>query len=146
MSVSTRFPVALHILISLTLRRGEWLSSDSLAWSVNTNPSMVRRIVSSLIQAGLVTSRVGIAGGSQLAVKPDRITLLDAYRAVKLKQRVGIHSPNPECPLGAILSEPLQAVLDETEDAVAAVLARTTIANISEVALERITGRSKPSS
>ena len=48
-------------------------------------------------------------------VKLGRITLLDVLHAVELKPSIGVHTPNLECPLGAVLGEPRQAVLDEAE-------------------------------
>jgi Rrf2 family protein len=135
--------VALHVLVALTLRRDEWMNSDSLGFSVDTKPSTIRRIVSALIRAGLVTSRAGVTGGAQLAVGPESITLLDVYRALKMEPRVGVHRPNAKCPLGAIVGAPIQDVLDETEGAVAAVLASKTIAELSDVALRRITAKRK---
>lgn len=143
MPQSTRFPVALHILISLTLRPDEWMNSESLAWSINTNASMVRRILSSLGRAGLVTSQAGISGGAKLALDPDRITLLDVYRAVHLKPKLGVHAPNEKCPLGAVLEEPLRAILDETDAAAERVLSEKTISEIAELARKRIVKRAR---
>ena len=143
MSQSTRFPVAVHILVALATKRTQWLNSESLAWSIGTNASMVRRILSALNRAGFVACQAGIAGGATLAMPPERITLLDVYQAVKLKSMIGVHTPNPECPMGAIIGEPLQAVLDETEEAVNRVLSGKTIAEVSKDAVERIVARAK---
>ena len=141
MSKSTRFPVAVHILVALVTKRTEWLNSESLAWSIGTNASMVRRILSALNRAGLVTCQAGIAGGAKLAMHPEQITLLDVYQAVKLKSNIGVHTPNPECPMGAIIREPLQVVLDETEEAVNQVLSGKTIAGVTEETVQRIIAR-----
>lgn len=138
MSQSTRFSVALHILIALTLRRGELLNSDELAWSVDTNPSMVRRILASLGRADLVSTRAGPAGGATIARNPKEITLLDVLRAVSLKPSSGIHVPNPECPLGAVLEEPLRSVLREAEKARERVLAQKTVFDVARIARRRI--------
>jgi len=78
-----------------------------------------------------------------IALDAERITLLDVYRAVKLKSNIGVHTPNPECPMGAIIAEPLQAVLDETEAAVNLVLSGNTIAKVSAETVERIIARRK---
>ncbi len=142
MPQSTRFPVAIHILIALTLRTDR-LNSEDLAWSVDTNPSMVRRILASLNRAGLVTSQAGAAGGATIAKDPRQITLLDVLQAVELKPSIGVHTPNPECPLGAILGEPLQAVLDEAEGAAEQVLAESTVYDVAQIAQRRIARRAK---
>ena len=122
MSQSTRFPVAVHILAALATKRTPWLNSESLAWSIGTNASLVRRILASLSKAGLVTSQSGISGGADLAKPADDITLLDVYEAVKLKSHLGVHVSNPKCPMGAVIGDPLQAILDEPEEAVRNVL------------------------
>ena len=140
MPQSTRFSVATHILVSLALRTDR-LNSEALAWSVDTNPSMVRRILASLNRAGLVASQTGAAGGVTIAKDPKRITLLDVLHAVELKPSIGVHTPNPECPLGAILGEPLQGVLDEAEAASEQVLAENTVYEVARVARRRIAER-----
>lgn len=137
MSRSTRFSVAIHILVALALRK-ERLNSDELAWSIDTNPSMVRRILGSLGKAGLVVSQAGPSGGAEIAKDARRISLLDVLRAVELKPSSGVHAPNPECPLGAVLDEPLCAVLGEAERASERVLAQKTIDDVARMARRRI--------
>lgn len=143
MSQSTRFSVAIHILVALTLRRGERLSSESLAWSIGTNASMVRRILSLLSKAGFVSSHAGQAGGTTLARNPKGIVLLDVLEAVELRPASGVHAPNPECPLGAVLEEPLNSVMREAEDAGERVLAGKTIYDVAQIAGRRITRRAR---
>jgi len=142
MAQSTRFSVSIHILVALALRT-ERLNSEALAWSIGTNPSMVRRILASLNRAGLVSSHAGPAGGAQLAKDARRISLLDVLQAVELKPPSGVHTPNPECPLGAVLDEPLAAVLDEAEDAAERVLAHKTVHEVAQLARRRIARRAK---
>ena len=45
MSISTKFPVAVHVLSVLALNRQTTVYSDFIAASVNTNPVVIRRIV-----------------------------------------------------------------------------------------------------
>ena len=136
MSRSTRFPVAIHILVALTLRGR--LNSDELAWSIGTNPSMVRRILASLSKAGLVVSQPGPSGGAELARDPRHVTLLEVLRAVELRPASGVHVPNPECPLGSVLEEPLCSVLRQAEEAAEGVLAAKNIHAVSRIARRRI--------
>ena len=132
MSQSTRFSVAIHILVALTLQRDERLNSKALAWSIDTNASMIRRILTSLGRAGLVSSQAGPAGGAVLAKNPKKITLLDILLAVELKPATGVHSPNSECPLGAVLEEPLSAILAEANKASESVLAQKSVHEIAK--------------
>lgn len=137
MSRNTQFPVALHILIALALRN-EILNSDELAWSIDTNASMVRRILAALNQAGLVESRSGPGGGVRLARAPGRISLLEVLEALEIRSTLAVHTPNPECPLGAVLGEPLAAVLEEADAAARRVLAGKTVRDVAGTAAARI--------
>lgn len=136
---SKRFSVAIHILVALTLRK-QRLSSEQLAWSIGTNPSMVRRILGMLTKAGLVSSHSGPAGGADLARDPRKVDLLQVLRAVELRPSTGVHSPNPKCPLGAVLAQPLGKVLQGAERASEEVLAQTTVHAVAQMARRRIVG------
>ena len=105
---------------------------------------MVRRILSALNRAGFVSCQAGIAGGATLAKHPEQITLLAVYQAVKLKSNVGVHTPNPECPMGAVIGDPLREILDETESAVSKVLSGKTIADFSQETVQRIIANRRP--
>ena len=80
--MNSRFAVAVHILTLLEQGGGEPMTSEHVAGSVNTNPSLVRRLLSSMARAGLTTSQFGAGGGALLARPADQITLGDVYRAV----------------------------------------------------------------
>ncbi len=144
MSQSTRFSVAIHILVALTLRKADRLTSEELAWSIDTNASMVRRILTSLNRAGLVSSHAGPAGGAVLDKDPKRISLLDVLLAVELKPSSGVHTPNPECPLGAVLEEPLCAVLTEAEKASQRVLSQKTVREVATTIGRRVGRTNEP--
>ncbi len=131
-SSSSRFAVAVHVLTLLAGAGDEPVKSDSVAASVNTNPVVIRRILCALGRAALVTSQSGAAGGSRLALRPDLITLCDIYRAVEGGDSFTLHRrrPSRRCVVGANIEEVLGGVLRETNAAVEAALARTTLADI----------------
>src|SRR5277367_4251746 len=79
---SSRFAVATHVLLALSLHRGERLSSAALATTVNTNPVVIRRLLGALQRAGLVETTAGKTGGTELSREPSAITLRDVYEAV----------------------------------------------------------------
>jgi Rrf2 family protein len=132
--MNTRFAVATHILTYLQTQRGEPAASDVIAASVNTNPSLIRRLLSQLAKAGLTTSQMGAGGGALLARPADAITLLDVYRAVDEEGVVfGLHAdPNPACPVGRNIQPVLKAQMQAAETAMLAQLAQTTIARMAE--------------
>ena len=138
---STRFSVAVHILVSLALSGR--LNSEELAWSIDTNASMVRRILASLKKSGLVDSRAGPDGGAEIARDPKRITLLEVLHAVELKPATGVHRPNRECPLGAVIDAPLAAVLAEADQASEQVLDQKTVHDVARTVRRRIVQRAR---
>lgn len=121
MHLSSRFPVAIQILIILAWVPDEVkVTSEILAKSVNTNPVLIRRIMGYLKRGDLITVPKGI-GGAKLTKDPDEITLLDVYKVVELteeNQLFGLHdSPNPYCPIGRKINSVLKPHLDTAREA-----------------------------
>src|SRR3954452_15669765 len=114
--LSSKLSVGIHVLTIFALKRGEPLTSEFLACSVNTNPVVVRRLLGSLRAAGLVESRTGVGGGWSLRGDPERIPLLDILRAVEPHDEpFALHhsEPNPECPCGLHIRGVLTDVYDK---------------------------------
>ena len=83
--IDVRFPTALQLMLNLALAHAEGvaqLSSTQLADALGTNPSLVRKLLSPLANAGLVRSSFGRDGGIRLERPADAITLRDIYSAV----------------------------------------------------------------
>lgn len=136
MSISTKFPVAVHVLSILSLNRQATIYSDYIAASVNTNPVVIRRIVGLLKKAGLVDSAPGM-GGITLLKEPQDITLYDIYNAVsaKDKQLFSLHQDtNPACIVGKNIQQSLVGVMRTAEEAMEDELKKTTLADtINEI-------------
>ncbi|KRN58048.1 Rrf2 family transcriptional regulator [Carnobacterium divergens] len=136
MSISTKFPVAVHVLSILSLNRQTTIYSDYIAASVNTNPVVIRRIVGLLKKAGLVDSAPGM-GGITLLKEPQEITLYDIYNAVSVKdkQLFSLHQDtNPECVVGKNIQQSLVGVMRTAEEAMEDELKKTTLADtINEI-------------
>ncbi|AVM72994.1 Rrf2 family transcriptional regulator [Magnetospirillum gryphiswaldense] len=132
MSKNCRFAVAVHTCTLLGMSDGQPLTSDWIAGSVNTNPVVIRRLLSSLAKAGLVTSIRGSNGGSVLAQLPEAITLLDIQRAVDEDTEPALHNqpPNQKCPVGRGIQPVLRRVIDRAEAAREAVLSTTLLAEV----------------
>lgn len=130
-NTSSRFAFAVHVLALLSLREGAPLSSDMIAGSVNTNPALIRRLLSMLAEAGLTTSQLGAGGGALLARAPDQITLLEVYRAVDDAQLFALHreEPNPACVVGRNIQGVLRGIIDEAQQAMEASLGARTLAD-----------------
>lgn len=131
MQLSSRFPVAVQMLIILAWCPAELkVTSDLMARSVNTNPALIRRIMGYLKRAELIDVAPG-AGGARLNRSPDRITLLDIYRAVELTEQdrlFGLHEcQNPRCPIGQRINRVLQPHLEAAREALEESLAGVTV-------------------
>jgi Rrf2 family protein len=121
--MSTRFAVAVHILAVLRYHQGSPISSELIAASVNTNPVVVRRILSQLKRAGLVEAQLGSGGGFLLAHEPEDINLEQVFRAVEEDWTFPTHREPPSCEclvgrnvvpvLETITARASQAMLDE---------------------------------
>jgi Rrf2 family protein len=83
MAVNTRFCTGIHTLILLAADPDVQQTSDEIAHKLNTNPVVIRRVLSLLRQAGLVSSQKGPSGGSRLAKPGKAIKLGDIYRALE---------------------------------------------------------------
>lgn len=108
---STKYSVSIHILCLIALKEEEPLTSEHIAGSVNTNPALVRRLMSSLKKAELIRAqtKVGVLG---LVNPPEEISLLQVFQAVEKEQNLfAIHSDaNPNCPVGARIGSALEFV------------------------------------
>lgn len=117
---NTRFATAIHIMTLLAKSPQEWLTSEWMAGSININPAVVRKEISVLREAGLITSRKGKEGGSQLSKGADSITISEIYSAVKNSEVLGKknNNPNPVCSVGREINNHLNDLLVETDQLV----------------------------
>lgn len=83
----------------LAYNKGEMMTSEELAAGIRTNPTVIRRLVSKLVDAGLLLSFKGKAGGIKLAKNPKEISLRDVYVAVSDKTLIAspLKDPNKNC-------------------------------------------------
>ena len=136
----TRLAVAAYILAILSLLEEEVVSSELLARSVNTNPVVVRRLVSLLNKAGLVEVRRG-RGGAALNRSPEAISLLDVYKAVVPKPTACpffLHQkPNSQCWIGRNIHDALKTPFSKVNRAIEQSLATTTISEIAAFIADR---------
>lgn len=140
MSISSRFTVGVHILTLIELNKDGISSSEFLAGSVNTNPSLIRKIMGMLKKAGLIEVQPGIAG-AKLAKEPATITLLDVYKAVdvvKEKELFSLHdNPHPDCPVGRNIQDSITPILSAAQFALEKVLGNVTIEEVVKDIVEK---------
>ena len=129
---SVQFTVAAHIMAALGYYRGEEISSATLADSVNADPTFVRKSLSKLSKAGLVETKRGQSGASVLARPPQKITLLDIYRASAAPPAFAIHSYPVEkrCPVSRNLKECMSGVLSQAQYSFERSLAKISLSDL----------------
>ena len=132
MTKSSRFVVATHCLTLLAYGEGEAMTSDYIAGSVNTNPVVVRRILSLLAKAGLIVTQEGSGGGVRLAKAASKIDLRTVFAAVDSEDLFAPHpqDPNPLCPVGSAIKTILEPTLDAAAEALLGTLAETSVAEL----------------
>jgi len=124
MQISSRFTVALHIFACVDVFKDDYkVTSDFLASSINTNPVIIRKILSQLKGAGLIAVARG-TGGITVNKPLEEITFFDVYQAIEPVENGSLFhfhdAPNPDCPVGrnihALLDDKLKAIQDAMED------------------------------
>jgi len=133
MSVSSRFAVAVHILLALDFNSPNPVTSEQLAYSASTNAVVIRKLISSLVQAGLVQTQLGAGGGAHLAKPSSEINLLEIYNAVETAQIFSTHRTTPaaDCFVGCHVLELLNPVLTQAEDALFNVLKQVKLSSLN---------------
>ncbi|MBP3208536.1 MAG: Rrf2 family transcriptional regulator [Oscillospiraceae bacterium] len=124
MQISSRFTIALHIFTCVDVFKDEYkVTSDFLAGSINTNPVVIRKILTQLRNAGLITVARGTGGVTPTRPLSD-ITFYDVYQAIEPVENGDLfhfhEAPNPECPVGrnihGLLDGKLKAIQSAMED------------------------------
>lgn len=113
MQISSRFTIAVHVLLCIETFKNQKVTSDFLASSVNVNPVIIRRLLQQLKKADIIYVKRG-SGGASIEKNLADITLLDIYHAVECIQNDELfhfhENPNQMCPVG----KNIHAVLDES--------------------------------
>lgn len=134
MQISSRFTIAVHVLICIESFKDDYkVTSEFLASSVNVNPVVIRRILQQLKKADIVEVKRG-SGGAEVAHDLKDITLLDVYNAVESVedgQLFHFHdNPNPKCPVGKNIHKILDHRLEDIQKAMENEMRSVTIKDV----------------
>lgn len=103
MPLSSRFTIALHMLTIMDVFKDQKVTSQLMSDSIGVNPVVVRKLLTQLKTADIVTVKRG-SGGASIARDPKTITYFDVYQAVEVVSNHGLFNfheqPNPACPVG----------------------------------------------
>lgn len=136
MQISSRFTIAVHMLICIESFKNEYkITSEFLASSVNVNPVVIRRILQQLKRAGIIEVKRG-SGGADLLKSPEEITLFDIYEAVESVEEGQLfhfhENPNPLCPVGRNIHNIMDTRLMKIQDAMESEMRSVTIKDVME--------------
>ena len=143
MQISSRFTIATHMLLIIALEgKKTKVTSDFLAASVGVKPVIIRKTLSQLKNAELISVARG-TGGTEIIKDLNEITLLDVYQAVECLGKTGqlfsFHeNPNPSCPIGSNIHEVLDQKLLDIQEAMENQLRQTSLAQVVVDAEARI--------
>ena len=132
--MDTRFSSAIHILIMIAGAEGP-LTSETIAASVGTNPSYIRKVTGLLKKKGILDSRQGIHGFS-LLISPEKLSLYEIYQAIHASDEIHLfdlhQNPNDECIVGRHIRPVLAEAFREVEEKAEQQLKQTTLADCME--------------
>ena len=136
MQISSRFTIAVHILICIETFKDDYkITSDFLASSVNVNPVVIRRLLQQLKKAGIINVKRG-SGGAYIEKPLDEITLLDVYNAVECIDNGNLfhfhENPNSRCPVGRNIHSVLDRRLDSIQQAMEREMSSVTLQDIAD--------------
>ncbi|MFD1433083.1 Rrf2 family transcriptional regulator [Lacticaseibacillus yichunensis] len=142
MKYSHRLSDAVHLLAYVDIYQDGDLSSNAIASSIESNPSLVRRLMSRLVKAGLLTSAPGKVD-PKLARPASEITLLMIYRAAEDNQQL-LHiddKTNPQCIVGGNIQQTLDGVYDQIQKQAEQTMAGISLQGIIDEILTREAAR-----
>jgi Rrf2 family protein len=123
--VNKQFTNAVHIMVSLALLKNNKadqnliLNSEQLAQTANTNPVVIRRLISSLAKLGLIKTSRGKSGGVILAKDPSVITLKDIYLSLELSDAINCDEKpaHKDCPVSCAMHMMMAGISEGAEKA-----------------------------
>ena len=131
--VDTRFSVSVHIIVLLAYRDDELMNSESLAKVLKTNATFIRKIVSKLVDAELITSYRGKGGGIKLARPAPAITLDEIY-AASLEDKTLVCKPTKPvtkaCAVSCSVNNILCGIVDGIENSTLNFLSKMSVADL----------------
>lgn len=136
MQITSRFTVAVHIIAAVDYFKDALnVTSTFLAGSIGVNPVIVRNVMLSLKEAGIISVNRGKSG--IVLTKPlNEITFFDIYRAVECVNDEGLfhfhERPNMACPVGRSIHAALDGRLKRIQECMEAEMKTITVADVVE--------------
>lgn len=128
----SRLSGVLHVLLHMAEQDGP-STSDALARAMDTNPAVIRRILSGLRERGYVRSEKGHGGGWTIACDLERVTLRDIYEALGEPEilAMGNRTEAPGCLVEQAVNAALGEAFDEAESLLLRRFGEVSLASLS---------------
>lgn len=139
MRTDSRLPRVLHVLLHLD-QIADPVTSDMIGRMLGMNPSLVRRTMAGLREAGFVGSSKGHGGGWYLAKPLAEITLAQVYSALGSPTlfAVGQSDDAPKCLLEKAANAATENALLSARTAFDTALTKVTVADLVSGSLDEI--------
>ena len=133
MKRNSQFSDILHVLLHMA-ESAQPATSEALAAAMQTNPVVLRRLMTGLRYAGFVASAKGHGGGWVLTCPLDSVTLRDVHEALGAPALVslGFREDRPQCLVAQAVNEALGAAVREAEAALLERLGDVTLAALAQ--------------
>jgi len=140
MQITRATDYAVRIMIYLAAAPDESrVAAPELARGIQAPESFVSKVLQQLVQRGMVTSHRGAGGGFQLAVLPEKVSLLDVVEMVEGPLQINLCLPGEAtcdrkswCGAHPIWSEAQEALRRVLASASIARLARESMTNLAK--------------
>ncbi|MFD0693357.1 RrF2 family transcriptional regulator [Paenibacillus sp. GCM10027628] len=128
------FGLAVQALVILSKEKVQTCPSVEIAGSLQSEATLLRRVLAVLAREGFLETREGRDGGYRLKKSPESITLAEVYDAFQagiplcfgIKETTGTH------PFGVEMKAAFSDITDEMEQSIRQVLGRYTIADLAD--------------
>ena len=138
MKYSYKFSDAIHLLSYLEIFKNGDLSSKAIAASIESNPNIIRQLMSDLRNVGLIETRQGKAS-AKLTRKPSAITLFEIYMAIDMDHEL-IHvdpQTNLKCPVGRNIQTSLNGFYEQIQNSAFNQMKAITLQDVIDDILEK---------
>ena len=136
------FGLALQALVILSRDQVQTCPSAELALHLQSEPTLLRRILAILAREGILETREGRDGGYRLRKDPHAITLADIFDALQVADplRCGIKDTTGSNPFGLGMNAIFSELADEMDKSLKALLGTYTLGDLADRA-NRCEGR-----
>lgn len=128
------FGLALQALVILSRDSVQTCPSAELAIHLQSEPTLLRRILAILAKEGILETREGRDGGYRLRLEPGEVSLADVFEALQVADplRSGIKETTGSHPFGLEMNAIFSEITTEMDRSLKALLEKYTLADLAD--------------